>query len=89
MCRKVNYLTTVVHLCYTNNSPTDEVKHMKDNITIEVDDSKTQRLLRKILHQLEDIYETIDSIDDISDITMRLKSTTQKIQGIAPNSEEN
>jgi hypothetical protein len=62
---------------------------MENKLTIEVDDSKTQRLLRKILHQLEDIYATIDSIDDISDITERMKSTTQQIQGISPNSEEN
>ncbi len=62
---------------------------MENKLTIEVDDSKTQRLLRKILHQLEDIYATIDSIDDISDITERMKSSTQQIQGISPNSEEN
>jgi hypothetical protein len=62
---------------------------MENKLTIEVDDSKTQRLLRKILHQLEDIYATIDSIDDISDITESMKSTTQKLQGIVPNSEEN
>jgi hypothetical protein len=62
---------------------------MENKLTIEVDDSKTQRLLRKILHQLEDIYATIDSIDDISDITESMKSTTQILQGIVPNSEEN
>lgn len=61
---------------------------MKNTLTIEVDDEKTQRLLRKILHQQEQIFEVLDSFDDISDVIEKIKTTTQQIQGIAPDSEE-
>ena len=61
---------------------------MENTLTIEVDDHKTQRLLRRILHQQEKIFEILDSFDDISDIVEGMKSVTQQIQGIAPNSEE-
>jgi hypothetical protein len=61
---------------------------MKNTLTIEVDDEKTQRLLRKILHQQEKIFEVLDSFDDISDVIEKMKLTTQQIRGIAPNSEE-
>ncbi len=58
------------------------------NITVNVDDSKTQRLLRRILHQQEEIFNVLDSFDDLSDLIEKVKSTTQQIRGIAPNSEE-
>jgi len=61
---------------------------MENALTIEVDDRKTQRLLRKILHQQEEIFEVLDSFDDISDVIEKIKSTTQQIQGIVPGSEE-
>ena len=57
-------------------------------LTVEVDDAKTQRLLRRILHQQEEIFKILDSFDDISDVVAGIKSVTQQIQGIAPNSEE-
>jgi len=57
-------------------------------LIIEVDDSKTQRLLRRILHQQEEIFKVLDSFDDLSDLIERVKSTTQQIRGISPNSEE-
>jgi hypothetical protein len=59
-----------------------------ETLTIEVDDQKTQRLLRRILHQQEQIFEILDSFDDISDVVDGIKSVTQQIRGIAPNSEE-
>lgn len=61
---------------------------MENTLTIEVDDEKTQRLLRRILHQQEKIFKLLDSFDDISDVTEGIKSVTQQIRGIAPNSEE-
>lgn len=61
---------------------------MKDRLLIEVDDSKTQRELRRIKHQLEEIFEVLDSFDDLSDLIDDVKSTTQQIRAIAPNSEE-
>jgi len=61
---------------------------MKDRLLIEVDDSKTQRELRRIKHQLEEIFEVLDSFDDLSDLIDDVKLTTQQIRGIAPNSEE-
>lgn len=61
---------------------------MENTLTVVVDDKKTQRLLREILHQLEDIYQTLDSIDDISDITDSMKQTTEKIKLIGKSQEE-
>ena len=61
---------------------------MENTLTIEVDDHKTQRLLRRILHQQEKIFEILDSFDDISDVIDAIYETTDKLRAIAPNSEE-
>ena len=62
---------------------------MKDTaVTIKVDDGKTQRLLRQILHQQEEIFKVLDSFDELSDIIDQVKANTELIQGIVPNSEE-
>jgi hypothetical protein len=61
---------------------------MENTLTIEVDDGKTQRLLRRILHQQEEIFKVLDSFDELSDIIETVKTNTQQIQGIVPNSEE-
>lgn len=61
---------------------------MENTLTIEVDDHKTQRLLRRILHQQEEIFKILDNFDDISDVVDGMKSLTQQLQGIAPESEE-
>ena len=61
---------------------------MEQTLLIEVDDEKTQRLLRRILHQQEKIFEVLDSFDDIGDVIEKIRLTTQQIKGIAPNSEE-
>ena len=63
-------------------------KPMENTLTIKVDDDKTQRLLRKILHQQEKIFEALDSFDDISDVVEKAKAVAQQLKGIAPESEE-
>ena len=58
---------------------------MENGTTITVTcnhDEKIERLLRRVLHQLEDIYVVLDSFDDISDVVEGMKSLTENVKQI-------
>ncbi len=57
---------------------------MNNEITIrcDCDGEKTERLLRRILHQIEDIYMTLDSFDELSDIVEDMDNLTERVRQI-------